>query len=153
MGTASGLLDLLAALLVLEGGVGNDVANLYDVGDANDNLGWLTQDTLTGLDMASRTGARRARPAAGPAVLGDPARRASFTIMLSQVAGRRGRPGIGAVTFAAGTSAEAVRFALQSLLFPTTAGADDGVSMSCGDRERHPLRGQRLRLAGRAAPT
>ncbi|HEX5857107.1 MAG TPA: hypothetical protein VFY91_03265, partial [Microbacterium sp.] len=133
IGTVSGLLDLLAALLVLEGGVGKDVANLNDFGDAQNNLGWLTQDALTGLGMA---------PRAGTDSLGRPLDRlysvtprgATFTILLSQVQGGVAT-GIGALTFAAGTSAEVVRAALQSLLFPTTPGADAGVSMSCGDED------------------
>ncbi|MCU1507720.1 MAG: hypothetical protein JWP05_2689, partial [Microbacteriaceae bacterium] len=133
VGTASGLLDLLAALLVLDGGVGSDVANLNDFGDGNDNLGWLTQDSLTGLDMTPRAGTDEfGRPL--DRLYSVTPRGTSFTILLSQVQGGI-TTGIGAVTFAAGTSAEAVRFALQSLLFPTTPGAGPGVSMSCGEED------------------
>ncbi len=112
--------------------MGDDVANLNDGGDGNANLGWLTQDTLTGLDMAPRTGARRAGPAAGPALHGDARCGAEFTIMLSQVQGGVAR-GIGAMTFAARrprrrTSGSRCR----SCCSRTTPGSDDGVSMSCG---------------------
>src|SRR4029077_12719896 len=55
VGSATGVLDLLAALLVLDGGTGYDVATLTESSDANANLGWLTQDTLTGLGMVPRT--------------------------------------------------------------------------------------------------
>ena len=131
--TADGLLDLLTALLVLEGGVGSDTANLHDFGDGNDNLGVLTQETLTGLDMTPRTGTdERGRPLDRLYSVTPDA--GSFTILLSQVQGGEAT-GIGAVTFAAGASAEEVRFALQSLLFPRTTGADPGVSMSCGETD------------------
>ncbi len=133
VGTVSGILDLLAALLVLEGGVGRDVANLDDSGDTGGNLGWLTPDALTGLDMEPRTGLDELGRPIDKLYAVTP-RGGSFTIMLSQVRGGVAT-GIGAVTFAAGTSAETVRAALQSLLFPTTPGADPGVSMSCGEAD------------------
>ena len=75
VGSVSGLLDLLAALLVLDGGAGNDIAYVDDSGDTNDNLGRLTQTSLDGLDMDGAHRPRRARPSARPHLLGDTAGR------------------------------------------------------------------------------
>ncbi|NMM32989.1 MAG: calcium-binding protein, partial [Phycicoccus sp.] len=137
VGTAAGLLDLLAALLVLEGGVGDDVANLYDFGNTNDNLGWLTQDTLTGLDMTPRTGLDDlGRPLDQLYSVTPKGGATQFTIVLSQrqlVGGVWVPVGIGAVTFAVGAAAEVIQLALQLLLFPQSPSpAATGVSMRCG---------------------
>ncbi|MBK8459224.1 MAG: hypothetical protein IPL43_02545 [Micropruina sp.] len=130
VGTPAGLLDELDALLVLDGGVGFDTASLDDSGDSDDSLGWLTQTTLTGLDLLATSATD---------LLGRPLDQlysvtpgaGSFTIVLSQVVGSVAT-GIGAVTFSAGVTAEHIRAALQLLLFPQTTGADPGVSMTCG---------------------
>ena len=147
IGTASGLLDLLAALLVLEGGVGSDVANLNDSSTRTTTSAGSRRTPSPGSTWPPRTGLDElGRPL--DRLYSVTPRGAHFTIMLSQVQGGVAT-GIGAVTFAAGATAESVRSALQSLLFPQTAGADPGVSMTCGEREPHPVRGERLRLARR----
>ncbi|HWS58685.1 MAG TPA: calcium-binding protein, partial [Actinotalea sp.] len=129
VGTAAGLLDLLAALLVLEGGVGTDVATLRDFGDDNDNLGWLTQDTVTGLDMAPRPDLDEVdRPLDRLYSVTPVDGATTFTVMLSQVVDGVA-DGIGAVTFAVTATAEQVRAALQALLFPPKA----GVAGRCGE--------------------
>ena len=53
--TLGGTLDSLDALLVIDGGAGLDTATVDDSGDpvGNDNLGTLTQTTITGLEMVS----------------------------------------------------------------------------------------------------
>nr|NLI49987.1 calcium-binding protein [Propionibacterium sp.] len=133
IGNSARTLDDLDALLVLDGGEGTDVATLDDSGDPADdpNLGWLTQTTLTGLDLVART---------TPDALGRPLDQlfsvtrpvsGAFTLLLSQVVDGV-TTGIGALTFAATETAEAIRAALQNLLFPQTAGANPGVSLTCG---------------------
>src|SRR5205823_6358268 len=54
-----GTVDELDALLALEGGAGTDALVVDDSADTNDNLGTLTQATLTGLDMVARAGVDR----------------------------------------------------------------------------------------------
>ena len=55
MPTLGGVLDELDALLVIDGGAGLDTATVDDSGDpvGDDNLGTLTQTTITGLEMVS----------------------------------------------------------------------------------------------------
>ncbi|HSF98236.1 MAG TPA: Calx-beta domain-containing protein [Ornithinibacter sp.] len=135
IGSSDGLLDLLDALLAIDGGAGSDTAWLDDSADLTDNLGRLTQTSLTGLDMVAGTGGEDedGRPRALDQVFTVTPRSGAteFTIVLSQVVGGV-VTGIGAATFAVGTSAEAIRQTLQLLLFPQTGGADPGVSMTCG---------------------
>ncbi len=135
IGSTSGLLDLLAALLVLDGGLGTDTAWLDDSADLEANLGTITQSTVTGLDMVAGNGGTdelgRPRPLDGVFAVTPRAGATSFTVVLSQVTGGV-TSGIGAATFAVGATAEQVRLALQLLLFPQTSGADTGVSMTCG---------------------
>ena len=98
-----GVLDSLDALLALDGGTGTDTLNLDDSADTKNDLGWLTQTTLTGLDMIARDGIDRlwsVTPQPGAT---------SFTIVLA---------GVGARTFAVGTDADTIAASLQSLLFP-----------------------------------
>ena len=103
------MLDLLAALLVLDGGLGSDTAWLDDSADLNANLGTITQSTVTGLDMVAGTGGLdellRPRALDGIFAVTPRAGATSFTVVLSQVAGGV-TSGIGAVTFAAGATAE-----------------------------------------------
>ena len=135
IGSTSGLLDLLAAHVVIDGGAGTDTAWLDDAADLNANLGTITQSTVTGLDMTAGAGGTdelgRPRPLDELFAVTPRAGATHFTIVLSQVVGGV-TTGIGAVTFAVGTTAEQVRLALQLLLFPQTGGADAGVSMTCG---------------------
>ena len=133
VGTTSGTLDALAALLVVDGGAGVDTATFIDAGDTGDNLGWLDQTTLRGLDMIARTGLDAlGRPLDQLYSVVPRAGATSFTIVLSQVVGGVAT-GIGAATFAVGATPEQIRAALQLLLFGQTAGADAGVSMTCGE--------------------
>ncbi len=46
-----GLIDWIGSLLAFDGGGGNDALNVDDSGDIGDNLGTLTETTLTGLGM------------------------------------------------------------------------------------------------------
>ena len=46
-----GLVDQITALLTIDTGAGNDTVGVDDSADTNDNVGVLTQTTLTGLDM------------------------------------------------------------------------------------------------------
>ena len=135
IGSSDGLLDLLDALLAIDGGAGTDTAWLDDSADLTDNLGRLTQTSLTGLDMVTGSGGldENGRPRALDQVFTVTPRpgATSFTIVLSQVVGGV-VSGVGAATFAVGTTAEEIRQTLQLLLFPQTGGADPGVSMTCG---------------------
>ena len=49
----SGNVDSIGALLVVRGGIGTDVVNVDDAGDASDNTGSLMLDHIGGLDMAA----------------------------------------------------------------------------------------------------
>jgi hypothetical protein len=119
--------------------------DVLDAGDTGDNLGWLDQTTLRGLDMIARTGLDAwGRPLDQLYSLVPRAGATSFTIVLSQVVGGVAT-GIGAATFAVGATPEQIRAALQLLLFGQTAGADAGVSMTRrgrGHRTRARLRGR-----------
>ncbi|MEA3511137.1 MAG: hypothetical protein U9R51_06850, partial [Actinomycetota bacterium] len=53
-----GLVDEIDALLVIDSGPGVDNIAVDDSGEADDNLGTLTQTTLTGLDMVSEASDR-----------------------------------------------------------------------------------------------
>ena len=102
VGTTSHLLDLLAALLVLDGGAGHRhrVASTTRPTRTTTSAG-STQGTLTGLDMVARPGGDDAGPAAGPDLLRH--RQAGASLHDRAVAGRRrGRTGVGAATFALG---------------------------------------------------
>ena len=108
VGTTAGLggagtIDLIAALLTIDGGAGDDYVKVDDSADLTRDLGWLTQTTLTGLDMIGRAGIDRLYSVTVP--LGA----TQFTITLQ---------GIGARTFSAGASAQDVEDALQALVFP-----------------------------------
>ena len=95
-----GTVDELDALLALEGGAGTDALVVDDSADTNDNLGTLTQTTLTGLDMVARAGVDRVytvTPGAG-----------GITIAIGALS----------ANFGAGTSAADVQAGLQQLLFP-----------------------------------
>ena len=46
-----GVMDLIKALLRVDGGDGQDTVNLDDSGDANDNVGTVTGSTVGGLDL------------------------------------------------------------------------------------------------------
>ncbi len=63
---APGTIDLIAALLTIDGGAGDDYVKVDDAADLTRDLGWLTQTTLTGLDMIGRTGIDRALLGHGP---------------------------------------------------------------------------------------
>ena len=129
---SNGLLALLAAALMLDGGAGTDTAWVDDSADALDALGRLTQTTLTGLGMLPGAGLDPSgRPLDQLFAVDPKAGATTFTIALSQVVGGV-LTGIGAVTFAAGATAEAIQAMLQLLLFPQSAGADPGVSITCG---------------------
>ena len=52
----AGLLDDLGTLLVLVGGAGTDSATLDDSAETDDQLGTITPDTVTGLDMVADGG-------------------------------------------------------------------------------------------------
>ena len=127
VGTVDGLLDLLAATLVIDGGAGSDVVNLNDTGDTKDNLGWLTQTTLTGLGMVARTLLD---------ALGRPLdllyqvlpQAASYTLTLSQLGAAIGSVVVNAAT----TTAAQLQQALQELLYPLGPGDVFGRSTSCG---------------------
>ncbi|MHC4427668.1 MAG: beta strand repeat-containing protein, partial [Planctomycetota bacterium] len=51
VGSVDMLLDPITALLTIDGGAGDDTINADDSGEPDDNVGVLTQTTLTGLDM------------------------------------------------------------------------------------------------------
>ena len=130
-GTASHLLDLLAAHLMLDGGAGSDTAWLDDAGDANANLGWLTQTTLTGLDMIARAALDASGRPLDRLFTVVPSGTGGFTIVLT--ATKDGiTTGLGAVTFAANATAAQIQSALQRLLFPPTPGALEDRAMRCG---------------------
>ncbi|MDA8435365.1 MAG: hypothetical protein M0Z98_05210, partial [Actinomycetales bacterium] len=133
VGSTAHLLDELAALLVIDGGSGADTAWLDDAGDTNDNLGTLTQTTLTGLDMVARTALDDlGRPLDRLYSVTPATGAAEFTIALSVLIDGL-TTGLGAVTFAVGASAAAVQAALQQLLFPrTNALTFPYVSNRCG---------------------
>jgi Ca2+-binding RTX toxin-like protein len=97
------LLDHLEALLLLDGGEGDDVAHVDDRGSNEDELGTLTQTTLTGLSMIARAGIDRLFSIS----IGTTT--TSFTVTLE---------GQGQVTFEAGASTAEIQQALQNLLFP-----------------------------------
>ena len=131
-GSSSHLLDLLAAHLMLDGGAGADTAWLDDAADTNANLGWLTQTTLTGLDMIARAALDASGRPLDRLFTVVPSGSGGFTIVLS--ATKDGiTTGLGAVTFAATATAAEIQSALQLLLFPQSpAPANPGVSMRCG---------------------
>ncbi|MCW5953696.1 MAG: hypothetical protein KIT69_15695, partial [Propionibacteriaceae bacterium] len=128
VGSTGGLLDLLAATLVVDGGNGNDTLNVTDAGDLKHNLGWLTQTTLTGLGMAARTaldGLGRSLdllyavlPMAG---------QAHYTLELAYGAVTR------SLTVDVGvTTAAQLATALQNLLYPLRPTDSFGRSTTCG---------------------
>ena len=100
----SGLVDLLNALLVIDGGSGTDTAHIDDSAETQDQLATLTQDSLTGLDMVARNGIDRMYS------VNVWTAAATFTITLA---------GYGTTApLAAGATAAQVQTALQNLLFP-----------------------------------
>ena len=129
---SNGLLGLLTAALVLDGGAGSDTAWLDDSADALDALGLVTQTTVTGLGMLPGTAPDPSgRPLDQLFSVEPRAGATTFTVVLSQTVGGV-VTGIGGATFTVGASAEQVRTALQLLLFQQTSGATAGVSMTCG---------------------
>jgi hypothetical protein len=102
----AGVLDEILALLVIDGGPGTDVADVDDAGEDDDNLGTLTQTTLTGLDMVGSADLDRLYSLTLGAATG------TFEITLD---------GVGTVVLPVGATAGEVEDALQTLLFP----ADD----------------------------
>ena len=99
----SGLVDLLNALLVIDGGAGTDTAHVDDSAETQDQLATLTQDSLTGLDMVPRDGVDRMYSV-------NVWNAATFTITLA---------GYGTTApIAAGATAAQVQTALQNVLFP-----------------------------------
>ncbi|MGB7961606.1 MAG: calcium-binding protein [Propionicimonas sp.] len=130
VGTAAGLLDLLAATLLIDGGPGNDTVTLDDSGDGNDNLGWLTKTTVTGLDMIARAALdAMGRPLDLLYSLTPLAGVTSFTLTLSRLVGGVASA-IGQLTVAVGTAASALAATLQAWLFPDTT--------SCGLLDETP---------------
>ncbi len=99
---AAGLVDAISGLLVLDLGSGTDAVTVDDSADTDDNLGTLTQTTLTGLDMVAPAGFGRLYSI----TLGAGA--TTFQVTLGTLT----------QTFATGISAAALRDGLQSLLFP-----------------------------------
>ncbi|HET7352029.1 MAG TPA: hypothetical protein VFJ28_13915 [Marmoricola sp.] len=99
----SGLVDLLNALLVIDGGAGSDTAHIDDSAETQDQLATLTQDTLTGLDMVARNGIDRMYSV-------NVWNATSFTITLAGY-------GTTAAISRDATAAQ-VQTALQNLLFP-----------------------------------
>ncbi len=118
----AGLLDDLGTLLVLNGGAGTDSATLDDSAETDDQLGTITQETLTGLDMVVDADRDKIYSVT---VRGT----GSFTITLA---------GIGTITVSKSITAGALQTALQNLLFPNAnscglpAGAD-GASTDAQD--------------------
>ncbi len=117
VGDGSGRLDQISALLAVDGGTGADTVVANDAGDADDNLGTLTQTSLTGLDMAAAAGADRVYSIVRPA--------GAFTVSLA---------GFGFVTFGAGDTAATIQAALQSLLFPGATCGTLGVTGALDSR-------------------
>src|SRR5262249_53306856 len=114
----------------------NDLAYIDDHLDTNDNLGTLTQTSLTGLDMIARAlNDEDGRPLDQAYSVTPAAGATSFTIVLSQTVNGV-TTGIGTVTFAIGTSAADVQAALQLLLYTQTASANPGISLTCGTLSR-----------------
>ena len=98
----AGLLDDLGTLLVLAGGDGADSATLDDSSETDDQLGTITPETVTGLDMVADGGLDKIYSLT---VRGT----GTFTITLA---------GFGTITVNKAATAEQVRAALQALLFP-----------------------------------
>ena len=130
---SNGLLSLLAALLVVDGGSGTDVATFDDSADSTNSLGWLTQTMLTGLGMLPRTSLDSlSRPLDRLFSVDPQAGATAFTIALSQLYNGVST-GIGAVTLRVGATADQVRQALQLMLFPHfPSTADPLADMRCG---------------------
>ena len=120
VGTTAGLsgpgtINQIAALLTIDGGLGDDYVSVDDSLDQTRDLGWLTQTTLTGLDMVARNGIDRQFSVTAPAAGG-------FTITLA---------GIGKIDVAAGASAQAVEEALQALIFPDASSCGQFSTSDC----------------------
>ena len=98
----AGLLDDLGTLLVLAGGDGTDTATLDDSAETDDQLGTITPETVTGLDMVADGGLDKIYSVT---VRGT----GTFTITLA---------GFGTITLSKTATADQVRAALQALLFP-----------------------------------
>jgi Ca2+-binding RTX toxin-like protein len=131
IGTYFHTLDDLDSLLVIDGGAGSDDAVVDDTSDpdANDNLGTLTQTTITGLEMVSGDLDRLFS-----LTIGSTTTHVTFTITIP------GRASPVVLTLAvAGLTAESLAAALQTAIFPVTgtptapitgcgAGGDDAVT-------------------------
>ncbi|GAA1929006.1 hypothetical protein [Nocardioides marmoribigeumensis] len=99
----AGLVDLVNALLLIDGGDGTDTVHVDDSAETQDQLATLTRDSLTGLDMVARDGIDRMYSV-------NVWSSATFTITLA---------GYGTTAaLSAGASAATVQAALQNLLFP-----------------------------------
>jgi Ca2+-binding RTX toxin-like protein len=110
IGTAARSLDSLDALLLVDGGTGHDTVLADDRSDpvGNDNLGTLTQTTLTGLEMVGTALDRLFSLTVGP-----PTTHVTFTISIP------GRAPV-VLTLAVGFTAEQLAAALQAAIFPVT---------------------------------
>ena len=135
-----GLLDLLKAVLVIDGGtdpdgLDKDVARIDDSADDNDNLGHLDGRSLTGLDMTARIlGDALGRPLDQVFHVVPTRNGGTFTLVLTQTRGGV-TTGLGGVTLAVGATADQVRSALQKLLFPPSTGALEDRAMRCGTQD------------------
>ncbi len=113
--TQAGTVDLIAALLTIDGGFGDDTVNVDDSAEVSNDLGWLTQTSLTGLGMTGRAGLDALYSLTRPATGG-------FTITIL---------GVGSVHFDGTESAADIARELQDLLFPLTDD-DPRESARCG---------------------
>ena len=107
----TGYVDLLTALLVIDGGTGTDTAVVDDSDETENQLATMTQHTLTGLDMIAR---------------GDLDRLYSVTVSAGSFTITLGDRTTQALPF--GATAGTVQRALQELLFddPNSCGIEAG---------------------------